>query len=152
MRVRYSYTQAVPWEETNLHPPRAGETTAGMLGGNLVVFPKLFNTYYPKVTRFGNDAAMSLKSRLTRRHTKSSPSWSDEHSPCNILQDYTKLKDNTHALTTLPSQGGRGAHTEVSTTVSGYNSEHDFMELDDETNAHNGIRKTVRVDQGVQYV
>ena len=124
-----------------------------MLGGNLVVLPKLFNTYYPKVTRFGNGAATSLKSRLPRRHTKSSASWSDEQSTSNVLQqDYTKLKDkNVHALTTFPSNGGHGAHTVVSTTVSGYDSEHDFMELDDETNMHNGIRKTVRVDQGVQY-
>lgn len=79
-----------------------------MLGGNLIVFPKLFNTYYLQVTRFGNGAATSLKSRLPRRHTKSSASWSDEHGTSNVLQaDYTKLKDNNvHALTTFPSSGG----------------------------------------------
>lgn len=125
-----------------------------MLGGNLVVFPKLFSTYCPKITRFSNDAAMALKSSLTtRRHTKSSAPWSDEHSTSSIIQqDYTKLKDNkVHALTTSPSKGGRGAHTEVSTTISGYSPEHDFIELDDGDDMHNGIRKTVRVDQGVHY-
>ena len=122
-----------------------------MLGGNLVVFPKLFNTYYPKIRRFGNDAATSLKSRLTRRHTKSSASWSDEHGTSNVLQDYAKLKDGTDAPTTFPPNGGRAPHAVVSTTVPGYDSEHDFMELNDEINMHNGIRKTVRVDQGVQY-
>ena len=124
-----------------------------MLGGNLVVFPKLFNTYYPKITRFSNDAATTLKSRLTRRKTKSSAPWSsDEHSTSNIIQqDCAKLNDDSHALTTFLAKGGRGAHTDVSTTISGYDSEHDRMDLADETDLHNGIRKTVRVDQGVQY-
>ena len=126
-----------------------------MLGGNLVVFPKLFSTYYPNIRRFSNDAAMALKSRLTRRHNKSSAPWSsDEHSTSKILQqqDYTNLKDNNvHALTIFPSKDGRGAHTEVSTTIFGYNSEHDRIELNDGNDMHNVIRKTVRVDQGVQY-
>ena len=122
-----------------------------MLAGNLVVFPKFFSTYYPKVTHFGTGAAMSLKSRLTRRHTESSTSWSKEHDTGNILQDYTKLNDNIHGPTTFPSNGGRGPHPVVSTTFSGYKSEHECMALDDETHTHNGILKTVRVDQGVQY-
>ncbi len=122
-----------------------------MLAGNLVVFPKFFSTYYPKVTRFGTGAARSLKSRLTRRHTESSTSWSNEHDTSNILQDYTKLNDNTHAPTTIPSNGGRGHHPAVSTSFFGHNSEHEWMGLDDETHTHNGILKTVRVDQGVQY-
>lgn len=137
--------------KTDLHSLRGGEITAGILVGNLVVFPKFFGTYYPKVSRFGTGAAMSLKSRLTRRHTESSASWSNEHDTSNILQDYTKLKDNTQAPTTLPSNGGRRPHPVVNTTFSGYNPEHDSTRSDDETNAHNGILKTVRVDQDVQY-
>ena len=112
-----------------------------MLAGNLVVFPKFFSTYYPKFTRF-------WKSKLTRRHTESSTSWSNEHDSSTILQDYTRLNDKTHALTTFPSNVGRGARPVVSTTFSGYNPEHD---CDDETHTHNGILKTVRVDQRVQY-
>ena len=152
MRVRLSISPSIALRETDSQSLRAGETTAGMLGGNVVVLPKLFDTYYPKVTRFGNGAATSLKSRLPRRHTESSASWSDEHGISNVLQDYTKLKDsNAHAPTTFPSNGGHGPHTVVSTTVSGYDSKHDFMEFDDGTDMYNGIRKTVRVDQGVQY-
>lgn len=122
-----------------------------MLGGNLVVFPKLFNSYYPKVTRFSNDAAISLRSRLARRHTISSASWSEEHGTSNVLQDYTKIKDGTYAHNDFPSNGAAAPYTVVSTTVSGVDSEHNFVELGDETNMHNGIRKTVRVDHGVQY-
>lgn len=122
-----------------------------MLAGNLVVFPKFFSTYYPKVRRFSTSAALSWKSRLTRRRTESSTSWSNEHDTSNILQDYKKLNDNTRAPTTFPSKGGRGPHPVVTTTFSGYNFEHDSTWLDDETNTHNGILKTVRVDQGVQY-
>ena len=122
-----------------------------MLAGNLVVFPKFFGTYYPKVTRFGTGAAMSLKSRLSRRHTESSASWSNKNDTSNILQDYTKLNDNTHAYTTFASNGEHGPHPVVNTTFSGYNSEHNRTKLDDETKKHNGILKTVRVDQDVQY-
>ena len=110
-----------------------------------------FKTYYPKVMRFGTGAALSLKSRLKRRHTESSASWLDEHDTGYILQDYTKLNDNTHVHTTFPSNGKNGPHPVVSTTFSGHNSEHNRTKLDDETNAHNGILKTVRVDQDVQY-
>ena len=39
----------------------------------------------------------------------------------------------------------------MSTTVSGYDYEHDFVELDGGPNTYNSIRETVRVDQGVQY-
>lgn len=127
----------------HLYSLRAGETTTGMLAGNLVVFPKFFSTYYPKFTRLGSGAAISWKSKLTRRHTESSTSWSNEHDTGNILQDYSKLNDNTHAPTTFPSNGGRGPH---------HNTEHDSSWLDDGTKTHYGILKTVRVDQGVQYV
>ena len=122
-----------------------------MLAGNLVVFPKFFNTYYPKVTRFSTDAARSLKSRLTRRHPESSASRFDQPSTSNMLQDYTKLNDDTHAPTTFPSNNGRGPHPVMSTTSSAYNSEPDSMRSDDGNNRHNGILKTVRVGQGVQY-
>ena len=82
----------------------------------------------------------------------SSASWADEHSTSNKLPlNYTKLKDNTLAPNNFPSTGGRGPPLTVSTTVSGYGSEHEFIELDDGSDMHNGIRKTVRVDQGVQY-
>ena len=137
--------------KTNLHSLRAGEITAGILAGNLVVFPKFFSTYYPKLTRFGTGAALSWKSRLTRRHTESSASWSNEKDVSNILQDYTKLNDNARAPTTFPPNGERGTHPVVSTAFPGYNPEHDSTWFDDGTDTHNGILKTVRVDQGVQY-
>ena len=118
--------------------------------GNLVVFPKFFSTYFPKVTRSGNGPAMSLKSRLTKRHAESSASWLNAHSTSNIVQDHTKLNDNTQTPTTFPSNGGRGPLPVLSTTLSGYKSEHDSMGSDDDANTHNDIRKTVRVDQGVE--
>ena len=96
-----------------------------MLAGNLVVFPKFFSTYYPKLSRLGAGAALSWKSRLTRRHTKSPTSWSNEEDTSNILQDYTKLNDNAREPTTFSPNGGRGSHPVVSTTFPGYNSEHD---------------------------
>ena len=122
-----------------------------MLAGNLVVFPKFFSTYYPKITRLGSGAVISWRSKLTRRHTESSASWSNEHDTGNVLQDYRKLNDNTHAPITFPSNGVSGPQAVVTSSFSGHNPEHDSSWLDDETNTHNGILKTVRVDQGVQY-
>ena len=121
-----------------------------MLAGNLVVFPKFFSTYYPKLSRLGTGAALSWKSRLTRRHPKSPASWSNEDDISNILQDYTKLNDNARASTTFPSNRGRGLHPVVTTSFSGYDPEHDSSWSDDGTDTHNGILKTVRMDQGVQ--
>ena len=137
--------------KTCLHCLRFGEITAGMLAGNLVVFPKLFSTYYPKLTRFGTGAALSWKSRLTRRHTDSSASWAKENDTSNMMQDYAKLSDSTRGPTNFPSNGGGGPHPVVTTSFSGYNPEHDSSWSDDGTNMHNGILKTVRMDQGVQY-
>ena len=121
-----------------------------MLAGNLVTFPKFFSTYYPKLSRLGTGAVLSWKSRLTRRHTESSASWSNEKDTSNILQDYTKLNDNARAPTTFSSNGGRGTQPVVSATFPGYNSEHDSTWFDDGTDMHDDIFKTVRVDQGAR--
>ncbi|KAK0508112.1 hypothetical protein JMJ35_009196 [Cladonia borealis] len=107
LRIYYSVIYATSQDQTfnltRLGTSAAGETTAGILAGNLVVFPKFFGTYYPKITRFGSGAVVSWKSRLTKRHTESSTSSSNEHDTGNILQDYGKLNDNTLAPTTSPS-------------------------------------------------
>ncbi len=131
--------------ESHLPSPRAGEATAGILAGNLVVFPRFFNTYYPKVTQ----SFSSRSHKPSEKSAKSSASWRNENKTGSVTRDYMELNDQNYKSATFD---GRGPRPFVSATAFGHGAERDPLGASEETEETNGIWKTVRMHQGVDYV
>lgn len=109
-----------PWfkdEATDLRSSRAGELAAGILVGNLVVFPRFFGTCSSKFT-LCSSSYRSGKSR-DPQHDDAIPSriswhglcnaqhlappWLDQHGPSKLPGEYLKLQDRGCEAVACPS-------------------------------------------------
>lgn len=106
---------------TDPRSPRAGELAAGILVGNLVVFPRFFSTYSFKFTRHFSsyrsgkssdlqpDDAIPSRiswSRSCNAQSSSAPPWLDQHSASKIPGEYVKLQDRgCEAIAFSPNSG-----------------------------------------------
>lgn len=102
--------------------PRAGELAAGILVGNLVVFPRFFSTYSSKFTRhfssyrsgkssdLQHDDAISSRiswPRTCNAQPSSAPPWLDQHGASSkIPGEYVKLQDRGCEAVGFPSNSG----------------------------------------------
>ena len=133
--------------ESYLPSPRAGEATAGILAGNLVVFPRFFNTYYPKVTQSFSSVHENRSHKPSERSARSSASRRNENKTGSVTRDYMELNDQDYKSAAFD----RGPRPFVSSTAFGHSAVRDSSGANEETEETNGIWKTVHMHQGVEY-
>lgn len=108
MHVRYIHELWYKDKATDPRSPRAGELAAGILVGNLVLFPRFFSTCSSKFTRRFSSCRSGKSSDL--QHDDAIPSrisWSgtcnaqsssvppllDQHGASKLPGEYVKLQD-----------------------------------------------------------
>lgn len=146
-----------------------GEVAAGILVGNLVVFPRFFTTYAPKVTRLLSSYRSRRSSELLLETTptkaspsrsrtpnaKTSASWPNQHGAQALSEDFVELKDHGYKANGLvPYAGGDlPPTTEISAHTGNHEPQpYDFRRSGNEIEEGRRIWRTVHVSQSARHV
>ena len=137
---------------------------AGILAGNLVVFPRFFTTYSPKVTRLfsnyrsrksnqpllGATPTKASQSWGRNPNIKPSASWPGQHSAKTVSSDYVELKDQGYKADILVPYAGCASPLITNSTSQRGNPKpqpHNFMSKGNKAEESNGTWKTMNVSQ-----